>query len=169
MDARHLVHFVNATKSVFAMMLQLPVACAMPQRTDDLPARTTDVSGIIGLSGDAVGCVVLAFPRETAEKVIERFVGMPMDPLSDDFADAVGELVNMISGSAKAQIEGHDIRISVPSVVVGDNHKVQTMSDATCVRIPCNSELGPFSIEVALKFGEAAATTDAAAGETRAA
>jgi chemotaxis protein CheX len=169
MDARHLVHFVNATKSVFSMMLQLPVACAMPQRTDDLPARTTDVSGIIGLSGDAVGCVVLAFPRESAVKVIERFVGSPLDPLSDDFADAVGELVNMISGSAKAQIEGHDIRISVPSVVVGDNHKVQTMSDATCVRIPCNSELGPFSIEVALKFGETAGVTDAAAGESRAA
>lgn len=165
MNSKFITPFVDSTKSVFSMMLQLPVTCAMPQRAGDIPSRMTDVSGIIGLSGDVTGCVVLAFPGESAAKIVERFVGMPMDKDSEDFADAVGELVNMVSGSAKAQFEGCDVRISVPSVVVGANHKVQTMSDAFCVRIPCESELGEFSVEVAMKLSDAADATAGAAGK----
>jgi len=166
MDSKFITPFVDSTKSVFSMMLQLPVTCAMPQRAADIPSRKTDVSGIIGLSGDVTGCVVLAFPMATAEKVVERFVGMAMPSDSEDFADAVGELVNMVSGSAKAQFEGHDVRISVPSVVVGSNHTVQSMSDAFCVRIPCDSEFGGFSVEVAMKVADGGAAKRPAASDT---
>lgn len=165
MDSKYITPFVDSTKSVFSMMLQLPVTCAMPQRASDIPSRKTDVSGIIGLSGDVTGCVVLAFPKTTSEKVVERFVGMPMAADSEDFADAIGELVNMVSGSAKAQFEGHDVRISTPSVVVGENHTVQSMSDAFCVRIPCDSELGGFTVEVAMKLTDGSPTRSEAASD----
>jgi len=109
---------------------------------------------------------VLAFPMATAEKVVEQFMNITMPSDSEDFADAVGELVNMVSGSAKAQFEGHDVRISVPSVVVGSNHTVQSMSDAFCVRIPCDSEFGGFSVEVAMKVADGGAAKRPAASDT---
>jgi Holliday junction resolvasome RuvABC endonuclease subunit len=46
--------------------------------------------------------VVLAFPTETAERVVSLFCGQQLAAGTPDFADAIGELVNMVSGGAKA-------------------------------------------------------------------
>ena len=41
-----------------------------------------------------------------------------VDPYEhEDFTDAVGELVNMISGGAKALLEGKEVSMGCPSVV----------------------------------------------------
>lgn len=155
MNSKYITPFIDSTKSVYSMMLQMSVNCGMPQRTSELPSHGADVSGIIGLSGDVVGNVVLAFPSATATACVERFTGMNLAVDSEDFCDAIGELVNMVSGGAKAKFEGMDVRISVPSVIVGTGHHVQSISDAFCVRIPCRSELGEFGVEVALKLADA--------------
>jgi chemotaxis protein CheX len=128
-----------------------------------VPRFENEVSGIIGMSGDMQGMVVLSFPTSTARNVIRAFTGMDMDPASPDFADAVGELVNMISGAAKAKFEGRNVSISCPSVVIGKGHKVQQPSDAVCITIPFECAGGPFSVEVAIKHAKVAAQPAAAA------
>jgi chemotaxis protein CheX len=67
------------------------------------------------------------------------------------------ELVNMISGAAKAKFEGKNVSISCPSVVVGKGHKVQQPSDALCITIPFDCPGGSFSVEVAMKLARSAA------------
>ena len=64
------------------------------------PVASYDISGIIGMSGDVAGLVVISFPVATAEKVVSALTGTPMTASHADFSDAIGELVNMVSGGA---------------------------------------------------------------------
>lgn len=164
MDANYILPYIESTKNVFQTMMQLTVRVGKPTPQSAIPSHSSDVSGIIGMSGDVVGVTILSFPMETAKAIVTKFVGMEMPEDSEDFGDAIGELVNMVTGGAKAKFEGKDVSISCPSVVVGANHKVQQMSDATAISIPCSCDCGSFAVEVSIKEGEAdeASATDAA-------
>lgn len=149
MDATYIKPFIEAVRFVFSTMMKLDVRLGKPFLTPTLPRH--DVSGIIGMSGDVVGSVVLSFPTEVARTTISKFVGSPCEVGSADFADALGELVNMISGSAKAKFEGKHVSISTPSVVVGPGHTIARPSGTVCVSLPCSSENGEFSIDIAIR------------------
>ena len=158
MDAQYITPFITSIQNVFSTMLQLPVSVSEPSLKQGQRA-TYDVSGIIGMSGDVVGSVVLSFPKQTAERLVALFVGMEIDAESPDFADAVGELVNMVSGNAKGLFQNKQVSISCPSVIVGHNHNVSTSSDTPCVVIPCETDCGQLAIEIAIR--ENAATKNA--------
>lgn len=162
MDARSITHFVASTHQVFETMLSLSVTPGKPTASCNVPRFQSDVSGVIGMTGDVVGMVVLSFPFSTAKGVLKAFTGSDIEPNSPDFSDAVGELVNMISGAAKAKFEGLSVSISCPSVVIGPGHRVQQASDTTCITIPFECAAGPFSVEVAIRKVESAIVTKAA-------
>lgn len=168
MDSSYIKPFIASAQNVFQMMLQLPVEIGEPTRKQ--PGKPSyDVSGIIGLSGDVEGTVVLSFPTKTAERVVSLFAGEDLTQAHEDFADAVGELVNMISGGAKAQFEGKQVSIACPSVIVGQNHLVLSRKDVLCIELPCSCDCGEFSLEVSMRRtgggnGAAEASAHASAG-----
>lgn len=140
-------------------MLQLPVSVGTPGiKSTSTP--TYDVSGIIGMTGDVEGTVVLSFPTATAERAVALFTGMELSADHEDFADAIGELVNMVSGGAKAQFDGKQVGISTPTVVVGSGHNVYGRKSMTCIEIPCTCDIGEFNVEVSLLLPTAASTTN---------
>ncbi|MCA9304593.1 MAG: chemotaxis protein CheX [Phycisphaerales bacterium] len=150
MDPTYISAFVTSIQNVFSTMFQLPVEIGEPRIKTDR-AATHDVSGIIGVSGSMVGTIVLSMPTETATTVISLFTGMQIETDSPDFADAVGEIVNMISGGAKATFQRKDVGISCPSVVIGPGHIVSHQSGTPCVLIPCITDCGEVVIEVSLR------------------
>jgi chemotaxis protein CheX len=150
MDASYIKPFVASIQNVFSTMLQLPVTVNAPRLKEGTTA-TYDVSGIIGMSGDVVGSVALSFPSETAERVVALFCGSKLEASSPDFADAVGELVNMVSGGAKAMFTGKKVSISCPSVVIGKAHQIARPTDTPCVVIPCSTDCGELVIEIAIQ------------------
>ncbi|WP_432798391.1 chemotaxis protein CheX [Poriferisphaera sp. WC338] len=150
MNQSYIIPFMKSVQNVFETMLQLPVQINEPS----LKAESTpsfDVSGIIGMSGDVSGTIVLSFPTATAERIVSIFTGMEMSSTHEDFADAVGELVNMVSGGAKAQFVDKNVSITCPSVVVGSSHQIHGQKDLTLVEIPCSSDCGEFSVEVGIR------------------
>lgn len=156
MDAKFIKPFVASIQNVFATMLQLNVTVQPPYLKDDNRPQH-DVSGIIGMSGDVVGSVVLSFPQATAENCVALLSGEKHAMGTPDFADAIGELVNMVTGGAKAGFKDAKCSISCPSVIVGGNHTVARQSDIPCVVIPCSTDSGNLYIEISIK---AAAKTD---------
>lgn len=163
LDPLYVTAFIEATQNVFQTMLHQAVSCGKPL-PGRLPRLENDVSAIIGMTGDVVGTVVLSLPAATASKIVEGFVGSPIDMEDDDFADAVGELVNMISGGAKAKFQGKQVYISCPSVVIGQGHTVQQPSGSVSILIPCESPCGGFSVDVSIKkVGVSQASEPAAA------
>ena len=62
MDPQFITPFIKSIQNVFSTMMQLQVNVGDPRlKTEPLPAY--DVSGIIGMSGDVVGSIVLSFTR----------------------------------------------------------------------------------------------------------
>lgn len=161
MDAQYIKPFIMSISNVFSTMMQLPINVQAP-KVKDSASVSYDVSGIIGLSGDVVGSVVLSFPKETAERVVSLLTGSTTTSESPDFADAVGELVNMVSGGAKAMFTGKKVSISCPSVVIGPGHKVARQTDAPTIVIPCVTDCGELAIEVSIQHADGAQASKAA-------
>lgn len=150
MDPAYIKPFIASIQNVFSTMMQLPVSVKEPfLKTDDSPVH--DISGIIGMSGDVMGSVVLSFPQATGENCVALFCGQKLQMGTPDFADAIGELVNMVSGGAKALFKDKKASISCPSVIIGGNHRVARQSDIPCIVIPCSTDCGELYIEVAIK------------------
>jgi len=147
MHADHTEPFITAVQLVFETMLGSPVRVARPRLRDD-GHPTYDVTGIIALGGEVVGSAALSFPMETALKAVEAFTGAAVRSDDDMFADAVGELANMVTGNAKKDMHDMDVSISVPTVVIGTNHHLASHQLGPWVVLECESDLGPFNIEV---------------------
>ncbi len=158
MDQSYIIPFIKSVQNVFETMLQLPVQIGQPEIKHPGDSGH-DVSAIIGMSGDVDGSVVLSFPTATAVRIVSLFTGTELEANHEDFADAVGELVNMISGGAKAQFPGKNVSISCPSVVVGQSHQVYGRKDVVAICIPCDSDCGQFNVEVSIRQGAGSPAT----------
>lgn len=150
MDPNYITPFIASVQNVFSTMLNLTVDVGEPHVKVE-PTPSFDVSGIIGMSGDVAGSVVLSFPMETAARIVSIFAGQPLTAKDADFPDAVGELVNMISGGAKASFQGKKASISCPNVVIGAGHTVARLKDVPCIVIPCSTDCGQMVIEISVQ------------------
>ena len=148
-ETQMVLPFINSTLNVFTSMVKIKPEIAKPRLKEGAGA-SFDVSGIIGFSGDILGSVVLSFQLQTARKLVASFVGSDVDPTSPDFADAIGELTNMVAGGAKKNL-GVNANITVPVVVIGAAHVIARLSGVPCIVIPCHTPDGDFAIEVNIK------------------
>lgn len=149
MNVEYINPFLMAVQNVFDTMIDLPYKLGKPTiKSSGLTEH--DVSGIIGISGEVVGCVVVSFPRQIAIQVGSCLLGEELKKVDGDCTDAIGEVANMIAGDAKKRFPKANTTISVPSVIVG-NHRVAYPSGLPIISIPCETDAGPFAIEVALK------------------
>ena len=154
MDARFVKPFVIAIQRVFETMVHTKAAVGKPTLRSD-PGPIHDISGVIGFSGDAAGCVVLSFPTDVACRVATAFAGREIDQNHPDLTDAIGELANMVAGNAKNEFLGMNIGISLPSVIIGKGHIVAHPKQAPRIVIPCQTDLGPVFIEVGMTLEDA--------------
>lgn len=146
----HVNPFIKATIETFSKMLSLDVKIGKPRLKGDTNA-THDVSGIIGISGDARGAIALSFPLTTALDSVSRFIGETMTEMNPDVHDAIGELANIIAGAAKRDLTDFKISISLPTVVSGAGHSIYEAKDVLSMLIPFTYENHSFDLAVALK------------------
>jgi chemotaxis protein CheX len=116
-----------------------------------------DISGVIGLAGEAAGSVAVTFPAGLAKKIYAGMVGQEAPDLNEEVRDAVGELANMIAGGAKAVLaqEGYHFRIAIPSIIVGKGHTIEHRGKGPCLVVPFTLEGETFWLEVSLTHGNA--------------
>lgn len=162
MDVRYINPFCESITQLFKTMLETDVTLGKPSISrEDVSA---DASAVIGFSGDAVGCVVLCFPLETAVKTASAFAGDDVTGDDECFSDALGELANIVAGQAKAKMEHLNITISLPCVIMGKKTVVMRSKQAPRLIIPCESRYGPFAVEVAMTVAKTAASQKCAVG-----
>jgi chemotaxis protein CheX len=149
-DSRFIMPFMVATRDVFQKMAGVATTIGKPHLKGDSNQSTCEVCGIIGFSGQITGSVVISFSNQAALNLVEAFAGVKFAITDPDFADAIGELANMIAGSAKKDL-GALASISIPSVVIGKGCTVALTRSAPCLVIPCSSPLGNFAVEVSIK------------------
>ena len=149
----HINPFVTSTIETFQKMVGIeakPGKLIVKKGT----ANDYDISGIIGISGGAKGMVSLSFPKETAIKVTNKFVGTTNSDMNADTIDAIGELANIVAGYAKKGLVEFNITISLPSVITGSNHQIVEPKDVFSFIVPFETQLGNFHLAVSLKSVE---------------
>ena len=131
---KYIKPFIKATIDCFSTMVNVvPVPKEVMLQLP--PITQTDFCAIIGLSGDAQGLVSLAFEKDVALKVVSKFVGEEIDEPNSDVSDAIGELINIIAGAAKAEISGVKLMISLPSIMHGDRFFLSMPKDVTVIGV----------------------------------
>jgi len=149
LDAAYITPFVESIESIFRNNLRVKIKCHTPVPLIRTEANY-DVSGIISFNGEVGGVAVICLGEETAAKLVTRYSGMEIDAGHLDFADAVGELLNVIAGNAKSQFEQTRVNLGCPSVVLGKGHRILRPKGAPVIEIPCESDCGPFAFEVTI-------------------
>lgn len=141
--------FVESTVTVFRTMLNQPIRRGALYLKDGCQP-SHEVTGVIGLTGMAKGLVVIGLSREAALKVTGILLNETCETLNHDATDAVGELANMIAGSAKAKLEELQMSIGLPTVILGKNHSVMFPTGVQPIGIPFETDIGQFCLEVSL-------------------
>jgi len=157
MNAELINPFLASAISAFETMLGWPLTRgALYIKTGSQPEH--EVSGVIGLSGKAQGTVVLSLTEQAALRATAKLLEEEPAEIDGNVTDAVGELTNIIAGGAKAQLEHLELRVSLPTVITGNNHRVEFPSRVTPICIPLESEYGVVTVEVGLvvKSGDGA-------------
>nr|MBN2278476.1 chemotaxis protein CheX [candidate division Zixibacteria bacterium] len=150
MKAENINPFITAVNELFENMLD----CKLKMNKPGLVVQengTPDIIGVIGMSGTAQGIVALRLPVRTALAMVGRMVGMEFRGVDSSIIDGVGELVNIIAGSAKGKFDGHAINLSLPTVVRGNICQLSNLQNAVFLDVPFESELGNFSLMVTFK------------------
>lgn len=112
-----------------------------------------DVSGIIGITGDAVGSLAISFSESCICHVVNRMLGESYATANQEVFDAVGEITNMISGVARTYMEKDGMKVfaAIPSVVFGKDHTINHILDAPSIVIPFSTDRGEFVVDVCIK------------------
>jgi len=147
--AAYINPFIDAVRRLFKTMMALPLHMGQPGLNREArPGH--DICGVIDVSGDVNGRVVVSMPEAVAVQLASELLGDPLERLDDDAMDAVGEIANMIAGNAKTDFPGGASAISVPRVVIGRDG-VRYPPATPVILIPCETDKGPLHIDVALK------------------
>ena len=160
MKVEYINPFLTSTLSVFDTMLSCKLERGAPYLKNGIQPLH-EVSGVIGLSGKAQGTVVLGLSREAALNAAEVLLQERPAEINGDVTDAIGELVNIIAGGAKAKLEHLDMSVSLPTVITGKGHCIEFPTKVTPICIPFASAWGEITVEVGLCEREANVATAA--------
>ena len=99
------------------------------------------------------------FSKKTAVTIAEKFAGTEISAKDTAaLADALGELASMVARQAKAQVPTDDINISLPRVVIGEEQPALGRHNSPVIVLPCDCEMGRFSLEVTMEVGPSASS-----------
>ncbi len=142
--------FLASAINVLKTMAMIEAKPGKPYLKRETIARG-DVSGIIGITGEAKGSMSISFSRECICAIVTNLFGMPTEEITEEVKDAVGEMTNMICGDARRRLEAENITLQAgtPTVVAGKNHSITHIHTGPCLAVPFETPAGDFTVEVA--------------------
>ena len=143
--------FITATRQMMQTMAGIKEFKKAELKAEHELTSSYDVSAVIGLTGSAKGTIVLSFSEAIALEILARLVGEKVTVFDKDTCDAVGEMVNIIAGSASAALSRGTktlINRSIPSVVLGRGHVIHHPANIPCINIYFQTEIGDFAMQV---------------------
>ena len=150
MKVDYLNPFIFATRKVLSMMAFMESQPKKPtlKAPGNLEALG-DISAVIPLSGECQGSVGISFTESCILQVAFQMFGEEYDSINDEIIDMVGEIVNMVSGDARKELEklGFTFQAGIPSMVHGKKHLLKHIVTDRIIIIPFQTKSGDFFIE----------------------
>lgn len=148
------VEFINPFITGLITTFNTMLACEIRRGEVSIkrtPTPTYGVSGIIGLSGRAIGTAIISLSEPVALQAASTMLMVPCEVVDDEVTDAIGELANIVVGSAKSKLESYHMSISLPNVMIGNDAILKFPSSVTPITVPFECKWGKLSLEVGLE------------------
>ncbi len=147
MDVRYINPFLKSVKNVFDTMINVPFTLGKPDlKRDKIPSF--ELSGIIGITGEVTGCVVISLSEGIALQLASALLEEEIVEINDDCTDAIGEIANMVAGDAKKDFPKGNTSVSVPTIIIG-KHQVAYPTGIPIISIPCKTSGGELTVDIA--------------------
>jgi chemotaxis protein CheX len=155
LDVNFINPFIKATMKVLKVQASTEVKATKPfMKSDPKEKMLGDISGMIGVVSNSFnGNIVVSFPEGTFLKIMTKMLGEEVKEMNKEIIDGAGELMNIIFGQAKIDLNemGYAIKTAIPSVITGKNHSIMmNQSDALVVVLPFESDCGNFNLEICI-------------------
>jgi len=144
--------FHKDVQDVFTTMVGVEDLLHLPLQVDPKTHFSDCITAMVGFAGLFNGLVSLHVPQKLALSFTSSMIGMDVSELNEDVNDALGEIANMIAGSFKHHLskDGHEVRLSTPSVVTGKEYVISsgTLANTLTLLFDSNEEWFMISIVV---------------------
>jgi chemotaxis protein CheX len=121
-----------AAREVFELMLGSQLA--LPISGDN---GNYDTTAMVGLAGQLCGVLSVRCGRKAAALMTSKMLGVELEKVGPEIADALGEVSNMVAGNFKNKITGlaEGCMLSPPTVITGTGYSLQSMTDSPALEI----------------------------------
>lgn len=111
-----------------------------------------DVGVLIGITGQAIGRMLIIFDKPLADKFVEVMNGEVYSIESDMAQATIGEIGNMIMGRSITKLYdlGFHFEITPPSIIVGKSVRISTLGIET-LAVSYELPVGKMEINISIK------------------
>lgn len=159
MNVKYINPLLESTISVLSTMAMVEATPGKPTLKDD-NNTLGDITGMINLSkgGQVKGSLAISFSSAVVFDIAEKMLGETTDTLDSAMVDMVGELTNMITGSAKRLYceQGLDFDLTLPHTTVGNDLPTQHSVAGKPIVLPFTTNAGNFYVEICFPPAKAA-------------
>jgi chemotaxis protein CheX len=136
-DAQYLNPFIVAVKNVFKTMLSVDIAMGKPAVRTDYNTDA-EVTGLLPLSGGKTGFVRIGFSKNAALFAYKSMLFEEAPEINSEVLDAIGELVNIITGQARNELKMASLEavIEVPKVFTGQGSEHYPAARMPVISLP---------------------------------
>ncbi|MBB6480436.1 chemotaxis protein CheX [Spirochaeta isovalerica] len=153
MKAAHINPFLNSTLKLMENMIGRMPMPGQKSLLQNFHSHRWDVSGIIGVTGNAEGIIAIRMTKNMVEKLLAAsgVFFSDVDEFNELTNSMIGEIANVIAGNALSDISQYNLNITVPIVIQGKDHTIAWPHNNPVIVIPFSSAFGPFEVCVSLK------------------
>ncbi len=131
--------FLRGTVETFSVQFGIEVKPGVPfaRSPDDLVQG--DIGGVIAMSDPrATGLVAILMPTSVFLVVIGKLLGMEATEITSDLEDGAAEILNMIFGLAKDQLNrrGYAIDRAIPTIIRGQGIRLKHQTRSLPIVVP---------------------------------
>ncbi|HEY1658336.1 MAG TPA: chemotaxis protein CheX [Candidatus Sulfotelmatobacter sp.] len=156
--------FINAADAVLSQGLS-GTTKVENLAMDEQGYRRKGVAGMVGLSGDIEGRIILDLEPQTAVRVASHYAGADLPESDGLIKETIFELANQVVGNAVSALNDQGFHFRVhPPVLVTSPEGDKTSEDVEALEICFETSLGNVFMNVALRYNKRRMSDHAAAG-----
>lgn len=150
LDVAFINPFLTATMKTLEVQCQTKIKFGKPYLKKEQQEGISVASVLSLVSEGFSGSIVLCFPSNVFLKIYENMFGEKHAELTSDIGDAAGELLNIIYGQAKADLnkKGYKFPAALPTVMYGPQVNIRQTGGRAAMVIPFQMDIGQFHLEV---------------------
>lgn len=150
MNVKYINVLLESTVTVLSTMAMVDAKPGKPKvKSGQSPLG--DVTGVIDLSGEAAqGSLAISFSKDAILDITEKMLGEESTSIDDTVVDVVGEITNMITGSAKRLFseQGLEFDLTRPSTMVGQDTPIKHSVSGDPILLPLSTPAGDIYLEL---------------------